>query len=48
MWKVKTKDIPVIIGGNWNRLKIPQKIPEQHTGRARNQGYTEKSRTELC
>jgi hypothetical protein len=28
---------------NWNRLKITQKIPEQHTRKARNQGCTENS-----
>jgi hypothetical protein len=27
--------------GNWNHLKIIQKIPEQHTGKARNQVATE-------
>jgi len=27
--------------GNWNLLKIVQKIPEQQTGKARNQGTTE-------
>jgi hypothetical protein len=37
MWNIITTVIPVIIGGNWNRLKIIQKIPEQHTGKARNQ-----------
>ena len=37
MWNIKTKLIPVIIGGNWNSLKIIQKIPEQHTGKAQNQ-----------
>ena len=28
---------------NWNHLKIIQKIPEQHTGKARNQGTTQNS-----
>ena len=28
--------------GNWSNLKIIQKIPEQHNGKARNQGATEK------
>ena len=27
--------------GNWNHLKIIEKIPEQHAGKARNQGTTE-------
>jgi hypothetical protein len=30
MWNVKTKAIPVK-EGDWNHLKIIQKIPEQHT-----------------
>jgi hypothetical protein len=29
--------------GNWNNLKIIQKIPEQHTRKAQNQGTTENS-----
>jgi len=35
MWNVKTKMIPVK-EGDWNHLKITQKMPEQHMGRARN------------
>jgi hypothetical protein len=35
-------------GGNWNRVKIIRKIPEQHTGKARNQGTTENSHTGHC
>ena len=31
-----------------NRIKIIQKIPEQHTGKARNQGTTENSHTGHC
>jgi hypothetical protein len=31
--------------GEWNHLKITQKIPEQHTGKARNQGTKENSHT---
>jgi len=27
--------------GNWNLIKIIQQIPEQHTGKALNQGTTE-------
>ena len=30
-------------GGDWNRLKIFQKMPEQRTGKTRNQGTTGKS-----
>ena len=29
--------------GNWNHLKIVQKIPEQHTEKARNKGTIENS-----
>ena len=29
--------------GNWNNLKIIQKIPEQHTEKAQNEGSTENS-----
>ena len=31
MWNVKTKVIPVIIGGEWDYFKVIQKIREQHT-----------------
>jgi hypothetical protein len=34
--------------GNWNHLKIIQKIPEQHSGKARNQGATENSHIGHC
>jgi hypothetical protein len=34
--------------GKWNNLKIIQKIPEQRTGKARNQGTTENSHTGHC
>jgi hypothetical protein len=34
--------------GNWNHLKISQKIPQQHTGIARNQGTTGNSHTGHC
>jgi hypothetical protein len=40
----KKKFIP----GNWNHLKISHKIPEQHTGRARNQGTRENSHIMHC
>jgi hypothetical protein len=29
--------------GNWNHIKIIQKIPEQRTGKSRNQETTENS-----
>ena len=32
-WNVKTKVIPVIIGGDWDYLKVIRKILEQHTGK---------------
>jgi hypothetical protein len=52
MWNVKTKVIPIIRGGGeGGRLepsKIIQKIPEQRTGKARNQGTTENSHIGHC
>jgi hypothetical protein len=45
VWDVKTNLIPRNNTGNWNHLKIIQKIPEQHTGKVRNQGTTENSHT---
>jgi hypothetical protein len=33
MWNVKTKVIGLIIRGNWNHLRITQKISDQHTGK---------------
>ena len=33
---------------SWNHIKITQKIPEQHTGKAGHQGATEKSLTGHC
>jgi hypothetical protein len=39
IWNVKTNVTPVIMGGgDWNDLKTIQKIPEQHSGKAR-QGH---------
>ena len=35
-------------GGERNLFKIIQKIPEQQTGKARNQGTTQNSRTGHC
>jgi hypothetical protein len=34
--------------GNWNHLKITQTIPEQHTGKAPNQGTAENSHIVHC
>jgi len=34
--------------GIWNHLKITQTIPEQHSGKARNQGTTENRHTGHC
>jgi hypothetical protein len=33
---------------NWNHFKIIEKIPEQRTGKARNQGTTENSHIGHC
>jgi hypothetical protein len=41
MWNVKKKLIPVIRGATGTIWK-PQRLPEQHTGKARNQGTTKK------
>ena len=35
-------------GVYWNHLRIIQKIPEQHTGEARNQGTTKNSHIGHC
>ena len=41
---MKTKAIAIRNNsGKWNHLKIIQTIPEQHFGKARNQGTTENS-----
>jgi hypothetical protein len=34
--------------GNWNHMYIIQKIPEQRTEKARNQGLRENSHIEHC
>ena len=44
MWNVKEGDINNN-RGNWNHLKIIQKIPGQYIGKALNQGTTENSHT---
>jgi len=35
-------------GGNWNHLRIIQKLPALHIGNARNQETTEKNRIRHC
>jgi len=42
MWNVKTSDTKS------NHLKIIQKIPEQHTGKAHHQGDTDNNHTGHC
>ena len=44
MWHVKPKVIPL----NWKHLRITQTTPEQHTGKARNQGNAENNHIEHC
>jgi hypothetical protein len=44
----KSKSDTGINMGDWTHLKIIRKIPEQHTGKARNQGTAENSRIEHC
>ena len=34
--------------GDWNHLRITQTVPEQHTGKAQDQGTTENSRNGHC
>jgi hypothetical protein len=41
MWNVKTKN-------DCSRIKIIQKVPEQHTGKTRHQGATENSNIGNC
>ena len=48
MWNVIVTVIPVIMGGNWNHLKIIHKIPQKHTRKARNQGATKNSHIGHC
>jgi hypothetical protein len=48
IWNVKNKSYTSNNRGNWNHLQIIQKIPEQHTGEARNQGTTENSHIGHC
>jgi 1-acyl-sn-glycerol-3-phosphate acyltransferase len=48
MWNVKTEVVPVNNRNSWNHIKIRQKIPEQHTEKARHKGAAEKSLTGHC
>ena len=45
MWNVKNKCDTTNNNSNRNYLEIIKKIPQQHNGKARNQGTTENSRT---
>jgi hypothetical protein len=45
----KKKVMPVIINrDNWNHFTIIHKIPEQHIGKARNQGTAKTNHTGPC
>jgi hypothetical protein len=48
MWNLKSKVTPVKKTGNWNHLKIIQKIPEQRTRETRNHGTSENSHIGHC
>jgi len=48
MWNAKTKIIPVIMGANYNHLKVIQKIPEQRRPKARSQVTTENKHAGHC
>jgi hypothetical protein len=48
MWNVKTNVIPVIIGATGTISKIIEKIPEQHAGKARDEGTTENGHVGHC
>ena len=48
MWDVKAKTDISNNRGRRNGLKINQTIPEQHIGKARNQGTTENSHFAHC
>ena len=45
MWNVQAAVIPVIMRSNGTISKTIQKIPNQRTAKARNQGLTENSHT---
>jgi len=48
MWNVKNKSGTSNNRDSWNNIKITQKISEQHTGKKRHQGATEKSLSGHC
>jgi len=48
MWNVEMEIIPAIKGGNWNRHKTVQKIPELHNWKARQQGTADNSHIGHC
>jgi hypothetical protein len=48
MWNANTVVIPINNGGSRNYLKIIQKMPEPHSGKARTQGTTDKSHIGHC
>jgi hypothetical protein len=43
-----TAKVTPIKWGNWNHIEIIQKIPEQHTRKARNKGAIENSQIGHC
>jgi len=49
MWNVEAKvTADNNSTGNWNNLEVTQTIPEQRTGKARDQGSTENSHIGHC
>jgi len=48
IWNVKAKVILVNNGGNCNRPEVIHTVPEQHTGKERDQGTTENSHIVHC
>jgi hypothetical protein len=48
MWNIKIKSYATNNRGNWNHFKIIQKIPEELSGKVRNQGTTENSHISHC
>jgi hypothetical protein len=43
MWNVKNKSVTSNNGSSWNQFRIIGTLPEQHTGKARNQEMTKSS-----
>jgi len=48
MWNVKNKSVTSNNRSSWNQLKFIQTLPEQHTGKARNQEMTKSSQIGHC